>query len=323
MKIKVSEKAYKTKPSTNDLKEITCHFHKDISTKELNYKQMSELIRSGHSCIFAEFKRGSNNIKSKNITSIDCIALDIDSKENPITMYEMIAIIYKKIGAYPTINYRTFSDVNYTRFRLIYALEFPIDIEVYKQFYKALQWKFKQLDQQTGNTNRIWAGTNKKVEYNPGANEITFANMLKLLSAYDSAMKRKEKKTIKIKVNEYKEINQECYIHSDYKEEVINMLIKNINLVDFITKEFGGSFKRNGDSFIGKCCLHDGDNPTALKISKDIYTCFTKCGTGNIITVARKSWNIDNFSEIALKLAKMYNLEIQEKYLVMKRGKNE
>ena len=49
----------------------------------------------------------------------------------------------------------------------------------------------------------------------------------------------------------------------------------------------------NGN-YIGRCVLHGGDNKGALVINdeKGIYTCFTHCGTGNLISVAKKVYVI-------------------------------
>lgn len=315
--VKVSGDAFKMKPTLEEIKKVTWEFWKDYTTHNLGYDTIASLIGNGHSFIFAEFKKGCNNIQVDSIESISCIAMDIDSKEKPVNMYEMISIVYNKIGAYPIIAYNTFSDIDNTRFRLIYRLSDKIDAETYKVLYKALQWKFKQLDQQTSNPNRIWAGTNKKVEYQKNDKPITLQVMIKLINSYNSMLKRKEKvKKVEL-IGEFKKYENNSYIKSEHKEDVIEYLIQNINLKDFIEKHFGGRFRRTGDNFTGCCCLHGGDNKSSLVISKRIYTCFTRCGTGNIITVAKKAYNVSNFSIVAFMLAEEYNLYIPEEYIVM------
>lgn len=314
--IKVSEKGYKEKPTTKDIKEITFKFKRKETNKSLTYKEIAKMFEDGHSCILADFNINSEDIKTSSINSISCIALDIDSKDKPADMFEMIAIIYKKFGAYPVINYCTFSDTDNTRFRLVYRLEDKIDVEVYKMLYKALQWKIKQLDQQTSNPNRIWAGTNKKVTYNENNKPFAIGTIIKLINAYELMLKRKNKtKKIELK-GEYGKYENDCYINPKFKKEVMEYIINRINLKDFIENKFGGSFKKNGDIFVGCCSLHGGDNPSSLVISKRIYTCFTHCGTGNIFTVAKKYYGINNFSMIAFKLSEEYNLYIPENYIV-------
>ena len=315
-RIKVSKRAYKNKPSADDIKEITYHM-KNSECKSVNYKELAQILEQGYSVLLADFKE-VGNIKEDNIQSISCIALDIDSKENRITMFEMINKIYSTLGFYPILSYCTFSDKEFTKFRLIYRLENSIDSETYRILYLALQWKFKKyLDPATKNANRIWAGTNKSVFYNKNDIPITYENLLKLIKAYESSLKRKERKVLLEKNQKYAKIqytNNE-YIKPEYKEYVMNFLINNIDLREFIPKKLGGNFKRVGEKITGACVFHGGDNITALVIDKDRYTCFTHCGCGNIITAARKIYNIENFSEVAFKLLNEYGFTIPESYI--------
>lgn len=161
-RIKISKKAYKKKPDADDIKEITWHM-KNSECKSVNYKELAIILEQGYSVLLADFKE-LGNIKEDNIQSLSCIALDIDSKENKITMFEMISKINSALSFYPILSYCTFSDKEFTKFRLIYRLENAVDVEIYRRLYLALQWKFKKyLDPATKNANRIWAGTNKSV----------------------------------------------------------------------------------------------------------------------------------------------------------------
>lgn len=315
-KIKISKDGYKEKPCADDIKNITWHM-KSSDNKCVSYKELAGILESGHSVLLAEFKE-KGNIREDNIISLSCIALDIDSKENEITMYEMISKINSTLSIYPILYYCTFSDKDFTKFRLIYRLENKIDVETYRMLYLAFQWKFKKyLDHATKNANRIWAGTNKSVFYNENDVPITFEKLLKLIRAYEASEKRKAKKKNVIEKEKYKDIsfNNEDYIKPEYKEQVINYLIEHIDLTDFIPKHFGGRYKKYGDRLTGACVLHGGDNNTALVINKDRYTCFTHCGCGNIITVARKAYNIENFSSVAFKLMEEYGLGIPDHYI--------
>lgn len=320
MKIKVSTIGYKNKPSANDIGKITNEF-KYGNDKEVNYKELAELIKNGHSVLLADFKNNCCSIKEEFINHLECIALDIDSKENKITMYEMITLIYKKFGIYPVIEYCTFSDVDYSKFRLIYRLEDKVDVETYKTLYRALQWKFnKYLDPATKNANRIWAGTNKEVHYRENDRPITFQLLIKLIGAYENKLKRdakrKEKEMVKYKnTDNIYTFSNKSYIKPEYKKEISDYLIDNISLIDFIRKYFGGYFKKNGNNWVGACSLHGGDNKTSLVVSDRIYTCFTHCGTGNLFTLAKKVYREDNFSNLVFKLASDYNLIIPKEYI--------
>lgn len=320
MRVKISSKGYKEKPGADEIKKITWQM-KNSECKSVNFQSLSEYIAKGHSVLLAEFKE-LGNINEDNIISLSCIALDIDSKENEITMYEMISKVTKLLNVYPVISYCTFSDKNYTKFRLIYELEHKVDVETYRTLYLALQWKFKKyLDPATKNANRIWAGTNKSVHYNKQAQPISFEVLVKLINSYNASIKRKEKKEAEALKEKYKnkqvnnDFNNEDYIKPQYKEEVLRLLIDNIDLREFIPKHFGGSYKRNGENLTGSCVLHGGDNKSALVINKDRYTCFTHCGSGNIITVARKAYNIENFSAVAFRLLEEHNISIPKDYI--------
>lgn len=290
---------------------------KNSECKSVNYKELAIILEQGHSVLLADFKE-LGNIKEDNIKSISCIALDIDSKENKITIFEMISKINSVLGFYPILSYCTFSDKEFTKFRLIYRLENEVDVETYRLLYLAFQWKFnKYLDHATKNANRIWAGTNKSVFYNENDIPITFKDIIKLIKAYEGSIKRKQEKEIKIQKQKYKrlEFENDMYIKPEHKEEVMNLLINNIDLRDFITKHLGGRFKSNTEKITGPCVFHGGDNETALVIDKDRYTCFTHCGCGNIITAARKIYNIENFSEVAFKLMDEHGLSIPDNYI--------
>lgn len=314
--IKVSSIAYKQKPDTENAKVIFYDYLKDSSNHTLSYENIARLLENGHSVTLAEYEKGCNSIKEQYIKSLSCIALDIDGKDHKINMYEMVAIIYNKFKALPIIKYCTFSDVDSTRFRLIYRFDCKIDVEVYRTFYSALQWKLsKYLDRQTKNANRSWAGTNKKVEYTETEEPFSRTVMIKLINAYQAKILRDSKKA-KIKLNgTFKEFSTDSYIKTEYKKLVTEFLIENIDLREFIPRHFNWKFKKLGDNLVGNCIFHGGDNPNALVVSKQIYTCFTNCGTGNIITVARKVYNMDHFSTVAFNLAKEYNLNIPKEYI--------
>lgn len=326
IKVKVSSESFKVKPTLEDNKRITYKdFWNDNSTHNLSYKNISELIKNGHSFILAEFKKNCGNIEVDNIESISCLALDIDSKENPITMMEMISLVYQKFGIYPVISYRTFSDADFTRFRLIYRLENKIDAETYKTLYRAFVWKLeKYLDKQVINPNRIWAGTNKDVIYSEHDMPISFKLLVNLINKYKSKLVRDRNKADKERKEKYKHfVNNEIeaikgdYIRKEYKEEVANYIISNIDLKYFIEKHFGGDLKRNGNKLTGCCPIHGGDNRGAFSIftETNTYCCFTRCGSGNIITLAKMIYNVNFFSELVFILAKEYNLTLKEEWI--------
>ena len=312
---KYSKTAFKEKPTVNDMYKITYEL-KAYDSTIISYKDLKEVIEEGHSILLAKFKRGCKSIMEEDIEYINCIALDIDSKVNKISLIEMQTLVYKKLGIMPIIAYPTFSDTDLTKFRLIYRFENPVDVETFRLFYEAIAWKFKKyIDLATKNANRIWAGTNKRVNYFEKDLPITLPTILKLINAYSNSQKKHEKKVIAAKKVSYEEFKDCDYIKSEYKEEVIRLIIDNIRLIGFITDNFGGSFKKISNRYVGKCCLHGGDNKNALVITGKTYRCYTHCGTGNVFTLAKKDYGITNFSQIAFKLSEKYNIAIPEEYI--------
>ena len=189
MRIKASKDSYKTKPSVDDMKKI-CWCMKNNDCIEVDFIKLKELIEVGHSVLLADFNE-VGSIKEDNINSLSCLALDIDSKENPIQLKDMIELVKNKFDITPKIYYCTFSDENEFKFRLIYRLQEPVDVETYKILYKAMAWKLgKYIDNQTVNPNRIWAGTNKKVILNEDDEPITFEIIVKLVKSYSNKIKR-------------------------------------------------------------------------------------------------------------------------------------
>lgn len=313
--IKYSKESFKEKPTINDMVKITYNL-KCYDSTIISYKDLKTILEEGHSILLAKFKTGSKSIREEDIECINCIALDIDSKINKIHLYEMQTLIYKKLGIMPIIAYPTFSDTDLTKFRLIYRFENPVDVETFRLFYEAIAWKFKKyIDLATKNANRIWAGTNKTVNFFEKDLPITLPTILKLINAYSKSLKKYEKKVIAVKKVSYEEFKDCDYIKSEYKEEVIRLIIDNIKLIDFIYDKFGGNFKRISNRYVGRCCLHGGDNKNALVITGKTYRCYTHCGTGNIFTLAKKVYGITNFSQLAFRLSEEYRIAIPEEYI--------
>lgn len=315
MLIKISKNGYKQKPTAENMKSISWSIKNNKHVK-VDYFTLKKYLERGHSVLLAEFEE-IGNIQEDNIKELCCIALDIDSKENEVTTPKMIELIKNEYNITPVLYYNTFSDKDDTKFRLIYEIEGSIDVEVYKTFYKALVWKFnKYLDSQTVNANRIWAGTNKKVFYDEKAIPISFNLLIKLINSYNAKLLR-DKKNIKKNTHgkSVKLTNSHTRFNLNNIDGLVNYLIENIDLKDYIIKHFGGTFKRNGGLHAGCCCLHGGDNPNALVIYDKSYRCYTKCGSGNIITIAKKVYNTDSFLVVAEQLIKELNLNVPNEFL--------
>lgn len=314
--IRKTSKGYDHKPTKNEMR-IVMHEMKQVKSDiAITYEQLAILVKNGYSVLLAEFKK-NNGVEIDNIKLLDCIALDIDSKENKITMKEMIKILKEDLKISPVIAYRTFSDTDNTKFRLIYKFESSVDYETYTTFYKGLQLKYKKyLDQQTKNPNRVWAGTNKEVYYNKNDMPINFGLLVNIINWYDKK-KAKEEKERKIEVKKgFTKYEGKDYIRPEHKKDVLELLINNISLKEFLETKMGARFRKENGSYVGRCVIHGGDNTSALVVTGKIWTCFTQCNkTGNLITVAKKYYNTNNFSEVAFSLARDYNILIDENFI--------
>lgn len=315
--VRYTKQAFKCKPegweSTKQIKESIDYF--------LPVEKVKELFENGHSVLLANMK-DNTSLSGDNVSHMNTLALDIDSKEYPILMPSMVTRVYKMIGVKPIIAYPTFSDKNLTRFRLIYMLESTIDGEVYRALYNALVWKLGEyIDKQAKNPNRIWHGTDKQVFLYDNYIPLSFELIVSLITAhknhiYESEKKAKKKRETNFKKGKYNNVAPtNKYILPEYKNTVCELLMSFIPLKDFIVDKFGGSFNRRGDGWQGACPLHGGTSKTSFYITDEIYTCFSECGTGNLITLARRFYGIDNFTTIAFLLASEYDIIIPYEYL--------
>lgn len=315
--IRHSKIGYQTKPTAEDMKRISWEIQNQ-NCKKVSYEELAKLLENGHSVSLAKYKDNCRSIAKANAEYSECIAIDVDSKDYPIALEDMKELILSKFDILPIIEYNTFSDTNNTRFRLIYRLSDKIDAETFERLYKAFTWKIKQLDKATTDISRIWAGTDKLVTYNKYDKPVTFPLMVKLINAYDDMIKRKEKKRRKTlvagKSNEL--FINDKYIKPGYKRDVMELIVKNTDLTEYIRSKFGGDFREKSGNIVGCCSLHGGDNRGALVISGDIFTCFTHCGTGNIFTVAKKYYNVSNFSELAFRIAEEHGITIPDDFIV-------
>ena len=71
--------------------------------------------------------------------------------------------------------------------------------------------------------------------------------------------------------------------------------------------------KQNGDSITGACPIHDGENPTAFRvsISKNCWNCFSQCGCGgNVLDFVAKREKV-SLLKAARLLVEWFNLNIE------------
>ena len=325
IKIKYTSTGYKTKPTKEQFSVITNELKK-AEPKEVTFKELKSIISEGRSFILANFIDGANGITKDLIKNIPAIGLDVDSKENSIKIQDLIKDIHDRFNVFPIIAYNTFSDVDNTRFRLIYQFGQAITDQEYQEVYKGFLALYGQyLDSQTGNCNRAWAGTNKAVSGFEIDNIITDEIKEKIKSFAPKEVKRvfAPKTCNPIKFDN--EILNRSYIKSKFKDEICDIICNSIDIKSFILDKFGGSFTDKGNKSVGCCSLHGGDNKGALVIYKDTntYRCYTHCGSGNVVSVAYKAYNTNDFSSVVFQLMNDYKIDIPKEAIGIKGDKRE
>lgn len=326
LKIRLGNVGFKRKPSSKEMALVANHFKRKESSITLSFKDLADKIGEGRCFILAKFK-DVYGLTSDLIESHKCLALDIDSKTNPIKMMDMIELIKSKYGITPIIYYQTFSDVNMTKFRLIYRLEDEIDSEVYSLLYEAFVWRFgKYLDAATKNAGRMWCGTDKEVYFNECDCPIDFKLIMTMITSYQNKLKRDKDKKQRQRQNDIKSKNnyinnQDFYILKGKSDEVCEWIINNISLSDFFILKFGCVFSEKYGKFYSSCPLdnHPGDrsNDKAFVIDKNDsrYTCFSHCGTGNIITAAKMIYGDVGFTNLVALLSKDMGFNLKSEWI--------
>ena len=326
LKIKCTFNGYSRKPTKDEYWQQVSMLKAPQSIISVTRDKLGYLIGKGHAVILAEFKGNLEGILTENIIKVDLLALDVDSKDNPITKDDMIILLEKDLGITPVIHYCTFSDVDNTRFRLIYRFEKSVSAEHYKLIYKSLVGKYgNYLDNATTNANRIWQGTNKEVVINKEDQPLSKELIDKLIKEQEekeyTPITYIPKATKKIKFDN--DLLNQVYISSSYKREIVDIINTQINIYDFIISHFGGYYKKIGGRYVGSCPLHGGNNKSAFNIftKTNTYSCFTHCGSGNVVSLAYRVYNTNDFSSMVLQLINDYNISIPEEAIkIKKRG---
>lgn len=322
LKIKCTKKGYTKKVSRDEYMQQTKDLKRCDSDILVTREKLAQLLQKGYAVILAEFNK-YNSINIDNIKGVQLLALDVD-EATKITMKNMIKKIEEELNITPVIAYCTFSDVDNTRFRLIYRLTKRLTSKAYTDMYREFIKRYGEyIDHQPINPNRIWQGTNKKVYVNNQDKPINED----LIKEFINSTRQKNVQVVSYKPKNIKRIEfnndilNKIYIDPGYKKEIVDIIQNSINIYDFIKDNFGGSFVQRGSRWVGCCPLHSGDNKTAFSIfiNTNTYSCFTHCGTGNVITLAYKLYNTNDFSSVVLQLIQDYNISIPEKAIKVKR----
>lgn len=317
IRIKFTNRGNKTKPNFG----IESKILKQVKPITTTYKQLSNIIARGSTFLAGEFKEGHiGSYDKEDIINVPMLALDVDGVG--IKLNELQTMIATDFGITPIITYRTFSDTDNTRFRLIYRFTTPISGTKFEGLYECLLNKYSEyLDEKTKNSNRLWAGTCHGVTYNGNDYPITeeviskfeeYKPVQQVLtpSKVDTPSKTKEAyKPPKNVEGEYLEYR----IKEGYENNVTDLIINSVPIYDFVMQKYGGSYKQTGNKIFGACPLHGGTNKTSFCIYTDdkTYRCFSDCEeTGNVYTIAKKYYDTNDLSYIAFKMEEEFNFRI-------------
>lgn len=153
-----SEKSYSSKPNEAECRNM--NFARERIIK-LVVEGKKEPFKVSLNQIKSYLEKGYS-INSSVMSDTMLLILDID---NGISEKEFVEIC-EKWDIIPNIYYRTFSYVKETneRFRAIYVLDKPYNLEQYKAIYQMLLFIFGELDTSSSNFKQLCHGTDKAVK---------------------------------------------------------------------------------------------------------------------------------------------------------------
>lgn len=302
---------YTTKPDSYEMARIQNRL-KNMNQVEFSVENLARTINNGSSFYLCQFKE-NGSVSIDNTLGTEYIALDIDNKDHTITLQEVINMIQSEFKTLPILSYNTFSSSSERpKFRIIYKLDRFVSPEEFRKIYNVLILTLNKdheiIDCQASNCNRLWASTNKGVMLYDDA--IPF-NTDKIISRLPEIPKKKKATKIDTDKSTFKYSNR-YYIKN--KEMIMNQLKEEIDLKDYLETHFGAKIKNNRCA----CVIHGGNNKSALAVYNDTCHCFTRCGTMNIISLAREYYHINDFDEVAFRLIEEYNIMIDKNSFIRK-----
>ena len=180
LKVEIDNVGYNSKPQ-NDIGAIKPRTQNQNNIKEINIKELMDLISKGHTISPGILKDGC---KSENWKEQQLFMVDIDnnnSNEDIITSKQALKICEDN-NLMPAFYYYTFTDTKEKpKFRLCFVLDKIItDNNERLLIMKTLNELFVQSDKSTKNSDRIFFGTNKKCILINEKNVITLENIIKV-----------------------------------------------------------------------------------------------------------------------------------------------
>ena len=306
---------YKQKPNSSDIANIQMRL-KNMNQIQLTIDELKNTIERGSSFYLAQFKE-NGSVSIDNTLGTEYIGIDCDNKEQIITLEEVIDLIKSEFNATPILSYFTFSSTKeLQKYRLIYQLDRFIDAANFKKLYNSLiltlNKKYEIIDVQASNCNRLWSGTNKAATVYDDSIPFNTSEIISRLPKI-SEKKKAPKKDIDTSCYNFKGM----YINKQYTKYITQKLKDEIDIKDYLETHFNVQFKNNRCA----CPVHNGNNKSAFTVYNNTCHCFTRCGSLDIIDLAKEYYHINDFNEIVFRLLDEYRIPIDEKAILIKRRK--
>ena len=207
--VQVDSKGFNQKPESKDIGGIKVRTQKS-EPQNLTIKELAKYIEKGHSFSTGVLTGGlgATNWNQQQLFAVD---IDNDNVNQPILNVNDAIKICKDNELTPIICYHSFSSTKRKpKYRLIFALDEIIVEENKRSFIAETLIKlFPQADESCKNADRIFFGTNKKVQTSSYTTKITFQKIIELGEPKIESLKSDLEK-LKAKFDFKKFLDAEC-----------------------------------------------------------------------------------------------------------------
>lgn len=326
IKIKIHIDNVALKEKLNDLDDIKMQIGRLRTYRTKRVVTLNELaseIMSGKAFLPCEVIDGNAKcLESWNVKNFQLLCIDVDNAEGRIyTSKEVMTMFYNDLGIAPIIKYDTFSSTDQVqRFRLIYVFNKAIPTATeFQDIYRRLSYLYPDIiDVQCSNSNRVWQGTNKIVNFNskmPIIDKDSFVhNLRNKTSNIEVGGTRITKKSFNLAYKTVKSfIRKNLNLNFQYLDEIVSIVKDEIDILAFLQEE-GFIVKDGNDKYKrGICPFHEGaDNSHGFFVNIDTQKAFCmthQCTGGDVIDITQTIYSI-SFYDALQKLISDYNIDL-------------
>lgn len=324
IKIHVDNVALKEKLSDPDEIKMQVGRLRTYKTKTiLTVNQLACAIMSGKAFLPCEVIDGNARcLESWNVKNFQLLCIDVDNSKGKIyKSKEVMNMIYNDLYIAPVIQYDTFSSTSdVQRFRLIYLFDKAIPTATeFQDIYRRLNVLYPDIiDVQCSNSNRVWQGTNKRVNINPNMPIIDVVKFTRDLRAKTPNMEvggtRIVKKPFNLAYKSVKSfIRNNLHLNFQYLDEIVSNIKEQIDILVYLQDE--GFVVRDGNDKYkrGVCPFHEAaDNQHGFFVNMQTQKAFCmthQCSGGDVIDIVQTIYSI-SFYDAIQKLISEYNIDL-------------